>query len=362
MSHRTYLDTRHFGSLDGLRFLCIFAVLWHHAPGGGNFHQMHILLSRGFLGVDFFFVLSGFLITTLLLREEDRTGRISLAGFYWRRSLRIIPVYFLVVSLAAFNDIVLNGEREKLDILPYYYLFLANFLIPEHITFLHPTWSLAMEEQYYLLWPLLLILLPRRVLVPVLFVLVAVNVIAALGLFSYVGITAFVVGDLRFSIGGATYAPILMGSLVAVVLHDRRGFERLAPLLGRPLAPLVCFALLLLVLWVLPKRLEGLPNLLVHSVMCLSLISLVVREDNMLAPVMRQRLIARIGQISYGIYLYHLFARGVVVPTLSAAGVTSFWLVFAAFFALSVIAAELSFRFYESRFLALRSKPRETVS
>ncbi|WP_299784515.1 acyltransferase [uncultured Roseobacter sp.] len=361
-SHSTYLNTRHFGSLDGLRFLCIAAVLWHHAPGARAYHQLDILLVRGHLGVDFFFVLSGFLITTLLLREDAAKGTISLRGFYWRRSLRILPVYFLVITLAGFNDIVLNGETEKAAILPYYYLFMANFIIPEHIGFLHPTWSLAMEEQYYLIWPLLLLLLPQRAIVPVLLGLIAVNVIAAMGLFSYVGITAVTVGDLRFSIGGATYAPILMGSLVAVILQSRRGFDAIAPLLQHKAAPWLCLAFLIFILSSLPKVLEGLPNLLIHTVMCLILITLVVREDNGLAGLMKLRLIARIGQISYGIYLYHLFARGAVVPVSMATGLDNFWLVLVAYSVLSIIVAELSFRFFESRFLALRHKKAETVS
>lgn len=95
--HTRYLSQRHFGSLDGLRCLCIIAVLWHHAPVT-EVVQQPLLLRRGFVGVDFFFVLSGFLITTLLLREESSTGRISLRGFYFRRALRILPVYFLLVT------------------------------------------------------------------------------------------------------------------------------------------------------------------------------------------------------------------------------------------------------------------------
>ncbi|MGB2610895.1 MAG: acyltransferase, partial [Isosphaeraceae bacterium] len=92
-AHEQYLGTRTFASLNGVRGLCILSVLWHHAPGG-----LHaLILERGFLGVDMFFVLSGFLIVTLLLRERDRTGSISLKKFYARRTLRIFPIYYLVL-------------------------------------------------------------------------------------------------------------------------------------------------------------------------------------------------------------------------------------------------------------------------
>ena len=91
-SFASYRETRFFASLDGLRCFCILLVLWHHSPAFVALDRPDGILGRGFTGVDFFFVLSGFLITTLLLREEDRDGRFSLRGFYRRRILRIVPV------------------------------------------------------------------------------------------------------------------------------------------------------------------------------------------------------------------------------------------------------------------------------
>jgi peptidoglycan/LPS O-acetylase OafA/YrhL len=90
-SHDLYRTRSRFGTLDGLRFLCIAAVLWHHSPVLGAMPAPTTNLQRGFLGVDFFFVLSGFLITTLLLREEQRDGSFSLTGSYIRRARRILP-------------------------------------------------------------------------------------------------------------------------------------------------------------------------------------------------------------------------------------------------------------------------------
>ncbi|MEE4135728.1 MAG: acyltransferase [Desulforhopalus sp.] len=178
--YHVYRSIRHFGSLNGLRFFCIFAVLWHHAPIWTSMQDAPVLLQRGFLGVDFFFVLSGFLITTLLLREEDQNGRFSLKGFYWRRCLRIVPVYFLVVTLLAVYFIGVKGQSEYLELLSFYYLFLSNLLIGD-IPILAPTWSLSVEEQYYLVWPLLLLATPRRFILPVLAVLIMLNVVAVTG-------------------------------------------------------------------------------------------------------------------------------------------------------------------------------------
>jgi peptidoglycan/LPS O-acetylase OafA/YrhL len=91
-SYERFREIKIFNSLDGLRCLSIVAVVWHHVAGHW-LSGVH-LMSVGYLGVDFFFVISGFLITTLLLREKEKYGRISLKNFYMRRSLRIFPLYY----------------------------------------------------------------------------------------------------------------------------------------------------------------------------------------------------------------------------------------------------------------------------
>ncbi|MBE0414738.1 acyltransferase [Yoonia sp.] len=353
ITHDRYLATRHFGSLDGLRFICIAAVIWHHAPNRAAMSDIAVFFSRGHVGVDFFFVLSGFLITTLLLREETAKGAFSLRAFYWRRILRIIPIYFLVVSIAAFYALVIKGY-DQLAILPYYYLFLSNFLVGEDIGFLSITWSLAVEEQYYMLWPALLLLTPRRWIVTVLVVLIAINVLAALEVFRLIGIYPIDIAHLRLQITAATYAPILMGSLAAILLHRPAGFAALRPLTTFRGAALVWFIALLVALAAFPGALEGLPNLVVHSLMTLMLISLVIREDNAMAPVMQLRPIARVGQVSYGIYLYHLFALAIVNKALEILGIPGTGWVLPLYFALAIVISEISFRTYEAWFMQFR--------
>lgn len=355
-SHAHFLATRHFGSLDGLRFLSITAVIWHHLPLWPELTDISVFFARGHVGVDFFFVLSGYLITTLLLREEMTQGRFSLRGFYWRRILRIVPIYFFVVSVATLYAIVLKGQEEKLGILPYYYLFLSNFLNTEHIGFLDPTWSLAVEEQYYLIWPALLLLVPRRFVIPLLLGLISINVLSASGAFALIGIHAIDIGALRLAIGGTTYAPILMGSLMAILLHNPAGFSILRPVTAFQAAPWFWLGALLIALATFPGALEGLPNLVVHSLMCLTLVSLVIREDNGMAPLLTLSPIARIGQISYGIYLYHLFALAIVTRGFEGLGLTGWGWVFFLYYGLSILIAEISFRTLEAWAMRYRRK------
>ncbi|QJF50346.1 acyltransferase family protein [Roseobacter ponti] len=360
-AHAIYRNTRHFSSLNGLRFLCIFAVLWHHAPVWAQMADAPQLLRRGFLGVDFFFVLSGFLITTLLLREEDQNGRFSLRGFYWRRFLRIVPVYFLVVTLIAVFFIGVKGRTGYLELLPFYYLFLSNFLASD-IPMLAPTWSLSVEEQYYLVWPLLLLLTPRRFILPVLAGLIVLNVVAVTGGLRVIGIRPIKIDPLVIRMFTATYAPILIGSGLAVILHNKAGFDALARVFGSRFAAPVAFLLLPVLIHFLPADLTGWPNLVLHFYMAACLTSIVIREDHLLRPFFVFRPVARVGEISYGIYLYHLIALHITVSYLSAGIRLDGWLIFVTYSLVAILISELSFRYYETPFLNLRHKKSRSQS
>ncbi len=148
-------------ALDGVRALAVLCVLVFHMDA----------LPGGYLGVDVFFVLSGFLITGGLLAERDRTGAMSLTRFYLRRAYRLLPAFWLLVAVATGWVVVLGigtaGERrEFLDSLASSTLYLNNyFQVVKQSTgagWLGHTWSLSLEEQFYLLWPLALIVLCRR--------------------------------------------------------------------------------------------------------------------------------------------------------------------------------------------------------
>jgi peptidoglycan/LPS O-acetylase OafA/YrhL len=154
--------------LDGGRFYAFLGVfVCHTLPFEAEFYRkLHLPLpwvwgatvKAGAAGVDLFFALSAFLITSLLLKERQETGEISLKYFYLRRILRIWPLYFLVIALG----IVLSHTVANQN-LPWYYiagylLFVGNWVHavfgrPESIAF--PLWTVSIEEQFYLFWPLI---------------------------------------------------------------------------------------------------------------------------------------------------------------------------------------------------------------
>lgn len=151
---------RRIPSLDGLRAVSIFLVVLSHAvrkPGqaAGYTHQL------GALGVSIFFVISGYLITALLIQERETTGRISLRNFYIRRAFRIWPALYtyvgILAALAAFGILIVSrGEILCASLFVWNYSpYLGSWLLGH-------TWSLSVEEQFYLIWPVLLIVAGKK--------------------------------------------------------------------------------------------------------------------------------------------------------------------------------------------------------
>jgi peptidoglycan/LPS O-acetylase OafA/YrhL len=352
-----FKQTKFFGSLDGLRALCILGVLWHHSPAFTELQPQMQLLMRGFIGVDLFFVLSGFLITTLLLREEERYGRFSLRGFYWRRVLRIVPVYFLVVTGAASYFILFKGQWELAPLVPFYYLFLSNIVIGD-IPLLAPTWSLSVEEQYYMFWPALLLFLPMnmRLRAGLALGLAVICGLSASGQLAFLGIRPIETAHAVWAFSTNSFPAMFLGSLVAILLNTRSGFVLFYRVLGHAMSPILTLAILLLYLQFGPSRLVGWPNFVMHVIMVLFLASLVIREQHVLRGALQLRPVARLGEISYGLYLYHLFGLHIAheIGTAFGLGLGS---VSALFVIFSIIISEISFRTYERYFLSLKGKP-----
>ncbi len=147
--------------LDALRGLACLAIFIHHlAP-----HRF----PWGWAAVDLFFVLSGFLITSIILNSFHE--RRFLGHFYMRRGLRIWPIYFLTVLLLAAATPILPRPYDSYG-LPYLLTYTQNvplywsYKAPQFTSYLMHTWSLAIEEQFYLIWPLLVCLVGRRGVVP----------------------------------------------------------------------------------------------------------------------------------------------------------------------------------------------------
>ncbi len=299
---------------------------------------------NGSLGVTLFFAISGFLITTLLLREEKRHARISLSNFYIRRIFRIVPLY--AVALLLFSVLVLGfaqgqGAGNYLDRLPLLATFNGEFAGSG--TFSH-SWSLGIEEKFYVLWPLLAFGLPlcrrlRAIAVAVLVPLAAIfSFLPGVG---YLGI----------------YLPIIGGCGVALAANSRAGF-RYVHALARPIAAYFLFAVMV-VLLVFDRDLPlAETSRYAHTLFGIAAILVlpgVLLSNTWIHKFLAHRALAFYGTRAYALYLFHPLCLEVVDRVIPAGSNIVYLQLarFAMLFALSLLTAEVIVRVIETPFIRI---------
>ena len=356
--------------LDGLRGIAVLLVMLTHTQ----------ILPNGYLGVDLFFGLSGFLITTLLYEEWERNGTISLRRFYGRRARRLLPALLILLVGLALIDVfayTLTGwsfGRKTLTTL----LFVNNWAaVSDHtrqLGALTPTWSLAEEEQFYLLWPLVLIVMLRHRLSPRLIVaILALAVVAALALSPRLS-TAIPNFQIYFSPMDRG-VELAMGCIAAIVWRSRLIPDpsrwRLLPPKPRSVLRFASGPTRVLVTWVAAALLA---HLLLgpaidprqrHVYLEAALIGiplmvmLLGAEHSLLAKLVAAAPLRYVGKISYALYLYHLPVRNLVmhyVPN-GSTQLNALLTVIA-----SVVAAGISWHLVESRLLKAHSRRAHVIS
>jgi peptidoglycan/LPS O-acetylase OafA/YrhL len=355
-SYAQYRAVRFFGSLDGLRAFSIIGVVWFHSWWGTPYYPILAklpILRMGEYGVHMFYVVSGFLITTLLLRERARFGEFSLRDFYIRRTLRIWPLYYSVVALYVF--VVLFFERSPQRSASFFH-YLPSFLTFTYPWFLTAKWpggifnlagTLAVEEQFYAFWPVVNRLLRGFWASLLMGGLIVLRMAAGQGyLGRWFGADTFI-GRVVLSIA----VPICLGAILAHALHSEKVFAFLYPLLGKKwMAPLAACALL--------ASLAPLPLYawLTWTANILLVAACVVREDHGLAGLLRFRPLAYIGVVSYGMYLLNSLSIHLVQAALSPLGLLHPAIVFPLAMGVAVGVAGLSYRYLEAPFLEWKKK------
>jgi peptidoglycan/LPS O-acetylase OafA/YrhL len=297
ITHEAFIRTRHFPALDGVRAIAVLMVM--------GWHARHNVLSaaNGDFGVTIFFVLSGFLITTLAVREELTTEGFQFIPFTIRRFFRIAPLLWLGVAVYAFLIFVLGLDprvSEFAHAIPFYLLDIGewpNFTSPaQDMAALGPApfdgvWSLGIEEKFYIVWPILaFVLLARRPGRGVLALAFAV----ALWLFGQVA-------NPVVSIWVVSYAPIFLGCAVAMFVHHPGGYS----IVRHAARPYVLYPMILvsatLIAFRLPSLGEAAKQILVAGV----LIGVVLERRGIASTILSWAPLRRIGTLSYALYLFH---------------------------------------------------------
>ncbi|MFT3929897.1 MAG: acyltransferase [Spongiibacteraceae bacterium] len=318
---------KYIPELDGLRAIAIILVVWHNVTageyiGGVVWKLVNLLSNTGWVGVQLFFVLSGFLITGILLDEKKSPHQ--LRNFYMRRVMRIFPLYYAVLGFAFvllplfhLTPLWLHDDlRQQL----WYWTFLINWSAPilgDGHAFGH-FWSLAVEEQFYLLWPLCVLTCQRRTLLKLGLFFIASALLIRSALIAY---------DLEFALAAAykftvaRWDALAVGALLAVMVRDTEWSQ----LLLRYMRPAFVGAVAYIVIYAILNRnfapvgpsfaaLNQTVAALLFGVVLFA--SIQTHEQGstrwqgfLLHPFMRL-----VGKYSYAIYIFHLPVNLIVVP------------------------------------------------
>ena len=352
--HAAFRANNRFGSLDGLRALSVAAVIWHHSGGGMVASEW---AQHGHHGVTLFFAISGFLITTLLLREKDRHGVIDLRAFYVRRSLRIFPLYYAVLLIYVVLVFALERQtkvgQDFFSNLAYFVSYTSNWFVAlDGRVIFYFSWSLAAEEQFYLVWPPMMKRLGTRARALAV-VLTVVVVISLLDVLLPRWLPASSAAQTVLRVVHNIPLAIIVGVAAALLMHDPKGFARCWPWLAASRWHCVLWLALAAVAALMP----GAPWFTIHVALAMLVVACCMREDHALAPLLRLPVLAYLGTISYGLYLLHMLCKNFVGKAFALAGVELG--AFSYFFAtllLSIVVAGLSYRFFESRFLRMKGR------
>lgn len=378
-----HLKPLYFKGFNGLRFFAALLVIFDHAPTFiTTSSHPNIIDFRGYSfftngprAVDFFFVLSGFLITSLLLKEHDETNTISIRKFYTRRVLRIWPLYYLVVFIAFVVFPILSGVFElapdpglgSTQLLLYLFILPnAAFMFGPQLL-LSPLWSIGVEEQFYLLVAPV-IKYCRKNLAIIFFAVIIIKTLVNLYVDQYypgTHLRAFIVG-LRFEI-------ISIGCLGALFVRSR--FVYIIKPLFTYWVQVLVFTLLFLILFfnvavrhtnflfinttfdvLLGKVYSGLITglLFLYVLLCVSF------NDKSLLKT-ENRLLNKLGNVSYGMYMFHVMTCFVVAAIMKhlfigMPVVSATVLYYVLCVVCTVTVAFLSYHFFEKHFLLLKQR------
>lgn len=319
--------------VQGLRAVAVLAVLAYHANSSW--------LKAGYVGVDVFFVISGFIITALL---TERSDKVDLLAFYVSRIKRILPAYFvMLVVVCALSSVffVPDDFAFFLDSLKSSALFTSNqyfagfgsYFAPraDELPLLH-TWSLAIEMQFYLFFPFLVLCSPKRWRLPV-FVLLAISLFAWCGY----GLLGGSRDGLYFALSART-PEFMVGAVVALLMRQRETPYATAALLGGVGAALLAWAVLFIDKQGFPGFWSALP--------CLGAGLLIAARRGPVSALLETRPMVWVGGISYSLYLWHWPVLAFVRYYTGEYELTGPWLLF--FAVSSLLLAWLSYRFVET--------------
>ena len=371
----------YFPNLNGVRFIAAFSVLIHHTEqikylmGLENIYSNYFIKNLGKLGVGLFFVLSGFLITYLLLSEKERRGDISTKAFYIRRILRIWPLYFIIVILGffvfpvipIFNEPLRNQYYFDADFfkrLPFFLLFLPNlgFVFFRAPYLCSQTWSVGIEEQFYAIWPWIIKSKnPVKTFLKLLSVFFFILALAWLYIFKISDLSE--ITKLKIQEGAVLFfsqfriLTMVIGGMGAYLIFANK--EKFLTVLFRKDVQIIVYSILILML-ATGFHVPGFNMEFYGIFFCFFILNVSQNPESII--YLEQKIIHYLGKISYGIYIYHPAVIVVCVNSIhyfvgkNVSTTTFNLLLYPSAFLSTIIVCELSFRYIETPLLKFKDR------
>ena len=358
----------YFPGLNGLRFFAASMVIFHHVEqykfwsGISSAWGNAIIDSLGHQAVSFFFVLSGFLITYLLMVEHQKSGTINLGKFYWRRILRIWPLYFLIVAIAFF--LAPFSKNLGFDIpseLSFTALLSLIFLLPNLLRVMHPTllganqlWSVGIEEQFYAVWPILIRRFIGRI-IPFFGAFIFIKLLVHWMLLIGVSVNIHpALLKLERIYALFPVEQMAVGGIGAALLYYQ--YDRIVSFILNKWILVVTIVLLI------GSSVSGshfVLKLYLDAVFfAIMLIHVVKRPE--LHTVLERKSLLHLGNISYGIYMWHTLVITLVLGLVNYLALpVNLWsnlIIHVTCFGLSVGIAHVSYKWYETPFLKMKDR------
>lgn len=371
----------YFPNLNGVRFIAAFSVLIHHTEqikylmGLENNYGNFFIKNLGKLGVGLFFVLSGFLITYLLLSEKQRRRDISTKDFYIRRILRIWPLYFIIVVLGFFvfpNIPIFNEplrdqyyfDADFFKRLPFFLLFLPNlgFVFYRSPYLCAQTWSVGVEEQFYAIWPWIIRSKnPVKTFFKLLLIFLSVLGILWLYVFKISDLSletkTKIQDGLELFFSQFRILTMVIGGGGAYLIFEKK--EQILKNLFRKDVQIMVYSILILMLST-GFHVPGL-NMEFYGIFFCFFILNVSQNPNSLI-YLEQKIIHYLGKISYGVYIYHPAVIVLCINSIhhflgkNIPSLTFNLLLYSSAVLITILVCELSFRFIETPLLKLKDR------
>jgi len=354
----------HLPGLNGIRAIAAIAVVISHTTlalgsfglvatifgSGGQGGPKGLLLAAG--GVSMFFALSGFLITYLLSLEKEKTREINIRNFYLRRIFRIWPLYYLFIASCLLTYTAFNIQYDA-GPLPFYIFLLANvpLIIGQTMPFMTHLWSIGVEEQFYLFWPWLARVTTDKLLKLTIVMIVCLYV---LKLMFYVLFRKFGIETPYTAINVTRFHIMLIGAAGALLYYKNSSYLKYATNIYTQMA---CWTLMGLLV-INRFNISSLVDNEIIALVTVAIILAQINRTNMIIDLDRGAM-DFLGKISYGIYVIHplvIFVLAQNLPTFHESTLANYLFVYAAVMALTIGLSYLSYRFYEKRFILMKSR------